>query len=244
MRALIRLSIPTAASLILVACAGGSGPPPRPGPGPDRAGLPQIFISPFGQLFVAPPGQPYPVGAWFASADTDADGTVSRDEFAADGLAYFEQLDSDDDGRVSNREIMDHEAEVIAPLAAVLPRPDGPPRRRPPGGPGGPDGPGGPGGPGGGGGGGTPPGGMSPPPPDMPRRGPMPRLPQGVSMFGLLNVPQPVRSMDLDLNQRLEPGEVAEAAGRWFALLDTDGDGRLTPEELPLTGIQAFQARR
>jgi hypothetical protein len=55
---------------------------------------------------------------------------------------------------------------------------------------------------------------------------------QGAARFSLLNEAQPVRGADFDLNQRVSAEEWARAAGRRFALLDGDGDGKLTLESL------------
>lgn len=54
----------------------------------------------------------------------------------------------------------------------------------------------------------------------------------GAARFGLLNEPQPVRGADADLNQRVSSEEWAKAARRRFELLDTDQDGKITPEQL------------
>lgn len=56
---------------------------------------------------------------------------------------------------------------------------------------------------------------------------------EGAARFSMLNEPQPVRGGDGDLNQRVSAEEWAKAAGRRFARLDADGDGRLTLATLP-----------
>ena len=59
-----------------------------------------------------------------------------------------------------------------------------------------------------------------------------------LAMAGLLNVPEPVKAADVDVNQRITPEEWARAGDRWFDLLDTDKDGVLTLAELPKTQLQ------
>jgi hypothetical protein len=93
-----------ATALLCVACASAGAPPPGlddddrddgpPGP------VQQLFISPAGKPFRAEPGQPYPVSTWFAEADRDRVGRLTRDEFRADASAWFKALDVDGDGRI------------------------------------------------------------------------------------------------------------------------------------------------
>lgn len=106
-------------TLALAACAGGrrDGPPPGfgdegRGDGPPRPRA-QLFISPSGQPFRAPGGQPYPVAEWFAKADADHDGKLSRDEFRADADAWFKILDANGDGQISMPEATRWEEELV-----------------------------------------------------------------------------------------------------------------------------------
>lgn len=179
---------------------------------------PSVFISPFGQVWRAEPGMPYPSGGWFASADADADGRVDLTEFVQDGLTFFDVLDLDGDGVISFAENTAYENETLIP--ATRTRVGGPAGGPPPGAGGPGRGGGRPGGgrPGGGGGGA--------------------RL-DGAAPFSLLNVPQPVRGSDLNTDQRVTRAEFEQAAGRWFRLLDQDGDGALTFDTLPVTAAQA-----
>jgi hypothetical protein len=64
-----------------------------------------------------------------------------------------------------------------------------------------------------------------------------------LAMAGLLNVPEPVKAADVDVNQRITPEEWSRAGDRWFDLLDTDRDGVLTLAELPRTQLQERGAR-
>ncbi|WP_309645622.1 hypothetical protein [Phenylobacterium sp.] len=65
------------------------------------------------------------------------------------------------------------------------------------------------------------------------RIGPKPVPREGAARFSMLNEPQPVRGGDGDLNQRVSAVEWTKAATRRFAILDPDGDGKLTLETLP-----------
>lgn len=105
------------------ACASGPdlGPPPGMGFGPGGPGGPggegpppmrQVFVSPFGEPFEAGPGEPYPVAAWFAGADADADGRLTPAEFEADGLRWFVALDADRDGKIGPLEVTAYEAMI------------------------------------------------------------------------------------------------------------------------------------
>ncbi|QTC90484.1 EF-hand domain-containing protein [Brevundimonas goettingensis] len=251
-------------AMTCAACASGPehgpGGPGGPG-GPDGAPpmAPGLFVSPFGEPFRSEPGEPYPVAAWFAGADTDHDGKLTRAEFMDDGVRWFGKLDVNRDGVIGQAEIVAYEA-MAAQLGGGM---------RGPGGPGGA-----PGGPGGGGWGGRPGGGLSFAGNDQasiqdggmgmpgggmggpggggrggPRggggEGPRSGGPRGggaatsiLAMAGLLNVPEPVKAADVDINQRITPEEWSRAGDRWFDLLDTDKDGGLTLSELPQTQLQ------
>jgi hypothetical protein len=109
-------------ALLCAACAGGGGGRRFQGPGATddegegdgpRQPRTQLFISPSGQPFRAPAGQPYPVAAWFAQADRDHDGKLTREEFRADADAWFEKLDLNHDGQISMPEVTHWEDEVV-----------------------------------------------------------------------------------------------------------------------------------
>ncbi|MFZ4605377.1 MAG: hypothetical protein ACOYM5_03885 [Caulobacter sp.] len=201
----------------------GGGPvePPAPrGPPP-----PQLFISPAGEPFHAEPGQPYPVALWFGRADADHDEGLSREEFLADSMAFFDRLDTDRDRVVDGFEVADYERNVAPEITGVLVR-----RDRPDGGP-------------------------PPEFPTSraeqvigaptflhPRGAPRSVRRQGAAQYGLLNEPHPVRGADADLDQRVSRAEAEAAARRRFALLDADHDGRITRAELPVTPAQTMDS--
>jgi hypothetical protein len=58
-------------------------------------------------------GAPYPVGAWFAEADSNHDGRISRDEFRADFEAFFRRLDTSRDGVIDGFETTDYEHMIV-----------------------------------------------------------------------------------------------------------------------------------
>lgn len=225
------LAASLAALLGLSACAGG--PPPGEGlDGPDSPGAREdrmLFISPAGEPFHGSPGQPYPVAAWFARADADHDGKLTRAEFRADAEAFFRRLDTDHNGVVDGFEMAAYEQAIapeIQPYVGRLRAGEGMNmnlgRRN-----------GGRGGPGDDGGGG-----------ERPKsRNAGPSL-QGAAPYALLNEPEPVAAADADLSGSVSLAEAMAAADRRFTLLDTMGQGSLTLATLPKTPIQALMERQ
>ncbi|PIB91675.1 hypothetical protein [Caulobacter sp. FWC2] len=200
---------------------GGRGGPPGEGGGAPMAG-PQLFISPAGEPFRAPPGAPYPVADWFAGADANHDGALSRDEFVADSLRFFGVVDADHNGVIDGFEVAAYE-QRIAPeiIGGAAP---GAMRRGPRGlgmaegqqdGPSDDD--------------------MSPSHRQRPQRT---NVLQGASLFGLIAEPEPVMAADGNFDRRISKDEATKAARTRFALLDTNKDGLLTLAELPKTPVQ------
>ena len=213
----------------LAACA--SAPPERPedhrGPsGPRDAGDapsagPQLFISPAGEPFRAPPGAPYPIADWFAGADANHDGALTRDEFVADSVRFFGVVDADHNGVIDGFEVAYYE-QRIAPeiIGGAAP---GAMRRGPRGlGMGQEDGPSD--------------DDMSP---SHRQRSRGANVLQGASLFGLIAEPEPVMAADGNFDRRITKDEAIKAAKTRFALLDTDKDGLLKLAELPKTPVQS-----
>lgn len=214
------LALTAALAVALSACAHGPPDADRAGrdhrpSGEDAKERPQLFISPAGEPFRAPAGQPYPVAAWFAQADADHDGALSRDEFVADSLRFFAVVDADHDGVIDGFEVSAYENR-IAPEILGGP-PPGALRRGPMG-----QGPGG-----------APPGRR----PGRPG-GPAADVLRGAALYGLIAEPEPVMGADADFNRRISRDEAAKAAKSRFALLDLNKDSVLTLAELPKTPAQ------
>lgn len=202
---------------------------------------PSIFISPYGEPFVSAPGEPYPVAAWFAGADTDHDGRLTPEEFAADGQRWFTRLDQNGDGIIDPAEIAAYERMIDAAFLRVGALSA--------------SGPGGRGGWGGGrrgGGGGRmglgEGGGQEDEPshiqPHEPRVTAAAESSERMARAGLLAVPQPVRSADRNMDQKITVQEWTATGQRWFSLLDTKHQGYLTLDGLPQTALQSEGARR
>lgn len=58
----------------------------------------------------------------------------------------------------------------------------------------------------------------------------------GAGRFGYLDMPEPVVSADSNLDRAISRQEFGQAADRRFALLDINGDGAITRDELPKLG--------
>ncbi len=184
------------------------------GPGGPMSG-PQLFISPAGEPFRAAPGAPYPVVDWFNGADTNHDGALSRDEFVADAVRFFNLLDADHNGVIDGFEISYYENRIAPEIIGG----EAPSTRRGPRGlgqdeSGGDD--------------------------DMlaHRKPQGTNMLQGASLYGLIAEPEPVMAADSNFDRRITKDEAIKAAKTRFALLDTNKDGVLKLDELPKTPAQ------
>jgi hypothetical protein len=202
-------------ALAAAACVSDPGGQPRRDPHKDAS----LFLSPAGKPFHADPGQPYPVRAWFAEADRNHDGKITREEFRADFEAFFNQLDTNHDGVIDGLETAAYE-ETVAP--EILPRlaqgraaddargPDESGGRR------------------------------SREPRQLaaaPERKGQLSI-EGAPAFSLMNVSEPVISADQNFDGKVSLQEFLAAADRRFDALDTDKLGYLTLEGLPRTPEQ------
>lgn len=212
----IRAALTIPFLLPVAALAQPSPPPGAPMP-PPAAGRPgPLFIAPSGEPFRGVAGEPYPVAAWFARADADRDGKLTRGEFRKDAMSYFPTLDQNADGIVDAREITRYEEELVPEVRVGF---------------------------GGSGSRGFPQASLGGPGAGADGESPaaarkLPELPRGAGRYALINSPQPVISVDTDLNRRITPQEMSAAADRRFTLLDPDARGYLTLATLPKTPIQ------
>lgn len=109
--------------LILLALPAGpawaANPPKIPADAPYCAppGTKPVFLSPMGEPFRAGVGAVYPTAAWFAGADADHDGAVSRAEFVRDADRFFKTIDLDHDGKVTPEEVIAYERDVAPEIA-------------------------------------------------------------------------------------------------------------------------------
>ena len=62
--------------------------------------------------------------------------------------------------------------------------------------------------------------------------------PEGAGRFDLLGIPEPVASMDVNINGRVSREEASDAADTRFDALDTTHRGYLTFDQLPQTFVQ------
>lgn len=113
------------AGLFLPATLFGAGPKlPRDAPLCARPGTVPIFLAPTGEPFRSAPGQPYPSARWFAGADANQDGALSRSEAVADADRFFATLDKDRDGRLTPEEVTAYERDIAPETALFAVRPD------------------------------------------------------------------------------------------------------------------------
>lgn len=78
-------------------------------PAPQLMSQPQavhraLFISPMGEPFRATDIGQHGIDLWFAAADTDHDGKISRAEFVAEAMGFFVALDANKDGAATSME--------------------------------------------------------------------------------------------------------------------------------------------
>jgi len=181
-------------------------------------GGPGLFVSPAGEPFRRAPDAPPPLDAWFAGADADRDGALSRDEMRADFARAFAQFDTDGDGEIEPTEVARYEMEVLPEMrgaaagrrggagarSPVIREMRGDRRRR---------------------GGGRPVGATM--------------MMAGAAPFGVLPISHPIMDADVDFNGGVSRDEFRTAADRRFGLLDPGGMGRLTLDQL-----REFRRRR
>ncbi|AYJ86818.1 EF-hand domain-containing protein [Sphingomonas paeninsulae] len=235
----------------------GSGPGPQHGPdGPRRSVL---FISPAGEPFRAAPGDPYPVAAWFAQADTNHDGHLTIDEMRNDAARFFATLDVDHDGEIDPDEVTRYETQIVPEIQSGESFGGAPGSAQGSasghghggGHHGGGMGRGGGSGAGGGGMGGGGRTGGADSDEDASSSTSRPQATEGMggaARYSLLAQHEPVTSADTDMNRIITLAEFRAAAERHFHMLESAAPntdkGYLTLADLPKTPAQQMGTRR
>ena len=196
-----------------------------------------LFISPAGKPFRAAAGDPHPVAAWFAQADADHDGRLTRTEFRQDAAAFFAELDLNHDGVIDGSEVNVYE-HAVAP--EILLRGGGAASREASHADAG-----------GGHGGGRHGGGRRGGGDGRSRSGATESagaaretLHAGAALYGLIDSAEPVTGADADVDGKITLQEFLDAADRRFRELDAAEAGYLTLAGLPKTPIQQMLERR
>lgn len=205
---------------------------PEAGP---SSGLTQLFIAPSGEPFRAGPGEPYPIAAWFAAADTSRDGKLTEGEFVISATKFFDSLDLDHDQHLRSEEIKRYENDIAPEVrsgdySAID----------------------------------WGAGGGSSKAARRPALGLMQvqtddlqaHVPEiwygrknagagsGGSRYGIIAIPEPITGMDTDLNGVVSRQEMLAASQRRFRLLDTDEKNYLLLRELPETYEQGHASKK
>lgn len=216
-----------------------AGPPPGGGSGGGGGrhgghGDGRLFISPMGEPFRVPAGGKNPIDLWFEGADTNHDGAITAAEFSSDAARFFATLDREHDGEIDPEDIDYYENNLVPEVRVGG---GGGVKARGTGGSGGGrrGGRGGGGRGGGGGGGGHRGGGSQSDSPDQstPTQPSYDSTRQGAARYGFFDYPEPITVADTDFNRGVSLKEFEAAADTRFAVLDKDGDGRITRAELP-----------
>ncbi len=172
------------------------------------AGRYNLFISPMGEPFRADVGKPFPSGTWFAGADANHDGVLTKAEFLADAERFFKKLDRDRDGKIRDDEITYYEKTIAPEIVANSFDTSG-----------------------------TKPVGGSDDN-SLAKHTPLAAVTQGAANFSPINDPEPVRSADADFNFRITHDEWMAAAAKRFRFFDKAGKGSFTLADIPPTPSQ------
>ena len=193
-----------------------------------------LFISPPGKPFRAPPNAPYPVATWFAQADKDGDGKLSHAEFLADSEAFFKVLDRRGRGQLNPFDVQYYERTIAPEVLGVrvdvraeaappahlwrtqMPRPGDPSRSQQP----------------------MEPGIRDPTPDGRPPPPTLDESQKGASPYSLFDEPEPVTAADLDYTGFISRENFLKLADAHFATLDAARAGYLTLAALPKTPAQ------
>ncbi|MDB5703743.1 MAG: hypothetical protein JWN66_859 [Sphingomonas bacterium] len=161
------------------------------------------------RLFISPMGEPFrsdhdPQDLWFDQADINHDGALSLDEFSKDAARFFAMLDREHDGEIDPQDIDYYESNLVPEIRVDAN--EGQSYAEVEGGDS--DGEGG-----------------------STTHSQHARL--GAARFGYFDFPEPVMVADTNFDRGVDANEFQRAAEKRFALLDTNGDGRIQRAELP-----------
>ena len=149
------------------------------------------------------------------AADTNHDGKISHDEFVADAMRFFDMLDVNHDGYINSPENTRYETQIAPEIQRVDPRIQQPKNITH--------------------------NDDDAATQDMPNGGRYLKQIVGASQYGLIDEPQPIRGADANFDFRVSKAEWLTATNQRFAILDRNGDGYITPDELPRTPAQLAQ---
>ena len=169
-----------------------------------------LFVAPNGRPFRGEPGKPYPSATWFAGADADHDGKLTKAEYKAEFIAYFDTLDSDHNGEITPPELDAYENDILPETKMTGGGFAGYAYSQS-----------------GGGGGDSSDGPKAPP-----------LRPSGASFFNFFGSHQPLLAMDTNFNRGINRNEFAAGADRTWKLLDPGGKPWITMDDLPKTMAQ------
>jgi Ca2+-binding EF-hand superfamily protein len=182
-----------------------------------RKDVANIFFSPSGEPFHGGDKDPYAVALWFAKADANKDGAISKAEFRADAMRFFTVIDLNKDGKIDAAEVRNYENKIAPEVLARsfysgdVRGKEGPTDIQPHGD--------------------TRLGNVN-------TQTDVGQNRQGAGFFSFLDEPEPLTAADLDFNNKVTKDEWIAAANRRFGRLDPEGTGAIKLSDLPRTPIQ------
>lgn len=191
--------------LTLAGAASAQAPPPPPGGGGA------LFVSPMGEPFRSHDRATAPIRIWFAAADADGDGRLTREEFVGQAMSFFANtLDANHDRAATSAESTELWRERAPEMLARRTAPISVSSQRPP----------------------NEMGSRGPQGGANRRREPRDQgPPPGAQPIMLGTELEPVMSCDADRSRRVDIMEFERCATRRFIALDVNGDGVFTIEE-------------
>ena len=192
-------------------------------PTPEPASRPVVVTGYAWAPFISPMGEPFryrvrgedTLSNWFQLADLNHDGMLTAYEMQGDADRFFAKLDTNRDRQIDPDEIVRYEWEVAPEIQVMSKRRRGRDEPR-----------------------------LEASKPkddtDLDTDDFTPALAgdglerglQGAARYALLNIPQPVAAADADFNRLVSTAEFRHAAVVRFSLLDSQGRGSLTLEDL------------